>query len=142
MILVIEDCDEDFATVVEAAHRAAVRNPIRRALSGEEGVRMLRDNSHNRRPAAALVLMDLKTQRGNGRDALQLIKADEDLGVLPVVVLSTSTNPRDLRDCYARGANAYHCKPVDYPSHLDTLNWIFKYWLKSVLLPVAQPYLR
>jgi CheY-like chemotaxis protein len=53
---------------------------------------------------------------------------------LPVIVLSTSSNPIDLKYCYASGANAYHVKPVAYNLHLQVLQQIFTYWLNSVNL--------
>lgn len=136
-LLVVEDSDEDFATVLEAAHAAGLQHEIRRATSGEECLRLLDENERERRANPRLVLLDLNTPLGNGRDALLSIRQNERLRALPLVVLSTSSNPRDVEYCYAAGANAYHTKPVNYPAHLRTLRDIFDYWLNRVALPVA-----
>ena len=57
---------------------------------------------------------------------------------VPVVVVTTSANPRDVDYCYQCGANAYHVKPVSYPDHLQTLTGLLDYWLVRVLKPTAQ----
>lgn len=135
-LLVVEDSDEDFATVLEAASAAGVPYEIRRAITGDECVQMLAENACEHRASPRLVLLDLQTPRGDGRDALRLIRENARLRTLPVVVLSTSDNPRDVEFCYATGANAYHTKPVSYPAHLNTLRSIFEYWLSSVTMPL------
>lgn len=138
-ILVVEDNDEDFETVVEAARRGGVAYPLHRALSGDDGLRMLQACVLARSPLPALVLLDLNTPAGDGRDALNQIKQDPLLRVIPTVILSTSANPRDVDFCYAHHANAYHAKPVSHPAHLKILQDILNYWLGSALPPVEQP---
>jgi two-component system, response regulator len=141
-ILVVEDADEDFATVLDAARRLGLPNEIRRASSGDEGVRLLRQSLHTPASLPALVLLDLNTPKGDGRDALLAIHKDDKLRALPLVVLSTSSNPRDLAFCYACGANAYHVKPVQHGAHLLVLEQLFDYWLRQVVLPIDQSALR
>lgn len=84
--------------------------------------------------ANAISSVDLNTPQGDGREALRSIRQNERLSGLPLVVLSTSANPRDLEFCYASGANAYHMKPVNYPAYLQLLQQIFDYWLTNVVL--------
>jgi len=137
-ILVVEDSDEDFETVQEAARNIGLLNPIVRAASGSECLRLLRlwrDGPRSRDKLPALVLLDLNTPGEDGRDVLREVRSDDVLGTLPVVVVSTSASPRDLQFCYANGANAYHVKPVAYGMHLKMLQAIFGYWLGSVVLP-------
>ena len=134
-ILVVEDSDEDFATVLDAAKRVGVTNEIIQATSGEACLHLLRTATENKKTVPALILLDLNTPRDDGRDALREIKQDERLRALPLVVLSTSANPRDLAFCYASGANAYHVKPVNHLLHLQVLEQIFGYWLTSVVFP-------
>ena len=136
-LLVVEDSDEDFDTVLEAAHASGLRHEIRRTTSGEECLRLLNENKQELRANPSLILMDLNTPLEDGREALRSIRHNENLRTLPVVVLSTSSNPRDLEFCYAMGANAYHTKPVSYPAHLQTLRDIFDYWLTRVTLPAS-----
>lgn len=134
-ILVVEDSDEDFATVLDAARRVGMTNEIRRATSGDECLRLLHESAPSHDALPGLVLLDLNTPRGDGRDALREIKQDDRLRAVPLVVLTTSANPRDLHFCYASGANAYHVKPVQYREHLKILEHVFTYWLKSAVLP-------
>jgi CheY-like chemotaxis protein len=133
-ILVVEDSDEDFATVLDAARRGGVCQPIVRAMSGDDCLRLLHTAARGRDTAPMLVLLDLNTPCDDGREALRAIRADAGFATLPVVVLSASANPRDLQFCYANGANAYHVKPVDHRLHLQVLQQIFTYWLDSVVL--------
>jgi CheY-like chemotaxis protein len=134
-IMVVEDSDEDFETVLDAARRAALPHPIVRARSGDECLRLLRGASRGRESLPLMVLLDLNTPHDDGREALRVIRNDDALHILPLVVLSASANPRDLQFCYAGGANAYHVKPVDHGQHLQVLQLIFSYWLGSVVLP-------
>ncbi len=134
-ILVVEDSDEDFETVQDAARLGGVSNPIVRAVSGTECLGWLRGAARRRVGLPALVLMDLNTPSDDGREARREIRTDIGLQTLPVVVLSASANPRDLQFCYASGANAYHVKPVEHAQHLQVLQQLFAYWLGSVVLP-------
>jgi CheY-like chemotaxis protein len=134
-ILVVEDSDEDFETVLDAARRGEVVHAVVRASSGEECLRLLRADARRREALPVLVLLDLNTPGDDGREALREIRADTRLDAVPLVVLSASANPRDLAFCYAQGANAYHLKPVDHAAHLRLLQQVFSYWLGSVVLP-------
>jgi CheY-like chemotaxis protein len=134
-IVVVEDCDEDFDTVQDAARRGGVLHPVVRARSGAECLGLLRAGASSRDAQPLLVLLDLNTPGDDGRDVLRAVRSDDALGTLPVVVLSASDNARDLQFCYANGANAYHVKPVDHALHLKALQDIFAYWLGSVVLP-------
>ena len=136
-VLVVEDSDEDFDTVLQAAREASLPQEIRRAATGGECLRLLADCERERRTAPLLVLLDLNTPGEDGRAVLRAIRGNGQLRTMPIVVLSTSDNPRDLDFCYRNGVNAYHTKPVSFPAHLRTLRCIFDYWLGSVVLPAA-----
>jgi CheY-like chemotaxis protein len=131
-IVIVEDSDEDFDTVQRAIKKAGIVVEVTRVTSGAGCLNLLR------RDAAihpAIVLMDLNTAGTDGREALASIKADPVLKIFPVVVLSTSSNPKDLAFCYAAGANAYHVKPVQYPDHIQIVIDLLTYWLGRVVLP-------
>jgi CheY-like chemotaxis protein len=143
-ILVVEDSDEDFDTVHDAARQRGLQLPLVRARSGSECLRLLGlsgvsdpscDRQRSRDGLPLLLLLDLNTPGEDGRDVLRQVRSHAAYAGMPVVVLSASANPRDLQYCYAHGANAYHVKPVAHALHLQVLKEIFDYWLGSVVLP-------
>ena len=131
-IIIVEDSDEDFDTVREALLKSGVSAELRRTTTGGECLEILRGVAA---PRPAVVFMDLNTPGTDGREALAAIKADPALKAFPVVVLSTSANPKDLDFCHKAGANAYHVKPVRYPEHLQLLIDLLVYWFGRVALP-------
>ena len=133
-IVLVEDSDDDFDTVREAVRLSGLPASLRRVINGDECMALLRlDNAE--RPV--LVMMDLNMCSTDGRDALRQIKADPQLKSIPVAVVTTSANPRDVDLCYRYGANAYHVKPVRYTDHLQMLTQMLEYWLVGVLKPTA-----
>lgn len=137
-VLVVEDSDEDFDTVVEALGKMSLRNPVRRASTGDHCLELLRGSDGATRLRPALVVLDLNTPGLDGRDALAEIRADPSTLQLPVVVLSTSASARDAAQCYERGANAYHIKPTRYADHLQLVQDLLGYWLGQVVLPTPE----
>lgn len=134
ILVIVEDSDEDFDTVCEAVKRTGLAVEVRRAATGGGGLTLLRELAADR---PVLVLMDLNTPGIDGREALAVVKADPILKAIPVVVFSTSSNPKDVGFCYAAGANAYHVKPVRYPDHLQLVTDLVSYWFGRVVLPVV-----
>lgn len=140
-LLVMEDSDEDFDTVLEAARDVSLPHEIYRATTSDECLRLLAQWESLGTAEPALVMLDLNTPGSDGREALRGIRNSGGRRSLPVVVLSASTNPRDVEFCYAAGANAYHTKPVQYPDHLKIVRHIFEYWLRAVVpsMPPKRP---
>lgn len=134
ILVIVEDSDEDFDTVSEAVKRSGVAVEVQRATTGGGGLTLLRELAADR---PVLVLMDLNTPGTDGREALAMLKADPALKAIPVVVFSTSANPKDVAFCYAAGANAYHVKPVRYPDHLQLVIDLVGYWFGRAVLPAA-----
>lgn len=132
-LIVAEDCDEDFDTVSDLVRRLGPRVDLHRAMTGESCLSLLRAWQGPARPV--LVLLDLNLPGLDGRETLAEIRADAALRDVPVVVLTSSSNPRDVAFCYRTGANAYHQKPVRFVEYLQVLQELFAYWLGSVLLP-------
>lgn len=132
-ILVIEDSDEDFDTILEAQRRGGIENRIVRAVSAEAAREMLPALEPGEGFAFAIV--DQNLPGINGCDFVRELRQDPFYRSLPVVMFTTSLNPRDCSDCYSAGANAYHIKSVRYDECLQTLNELFDYWLFSVELP-------
>ncbi len=135
VLVIVEDSDEDYDTVQEAVKQAGFPAKLLRAATGGDGLTVLRAQVSTH---PTLVLMDLNTPGTDGRDALAEIKIDPALKSVPVVVLSTSANPKDVAFCYAAGANAYHVKPVRYQDHLTILIDLLTYWLSRTVLPAGE----
>ena len=132
-VLIVEDSDEDFDTASEAIQRAGVGGELLRFTTGDRCIEWLESQPDSH--LSLLVLLDLNLPGRDGRDVLQVIRSRQALRGLPVVILSTSANPRDVRWCVEGGANAYHVKPVHYLEHRQRLEQLFLYWLRLVQLP-------
>ncbi|MES1199907.1 MAG: response regulator [Pseudomonadota bacterium] len=131
-ILIVEDSEDDFEATKRAFARTNLINPIERATCGEEALDYLRSKQSER---PGLILLDLNMPGLDGRRTLQQIKATEDLRDIPVVILTTSDDERDIRDCYAFGANTYIQKPVDLDSLFAAIRRLKEYWFEIALLP-------
>lgn len=131
-ILIVEDSEDDFEATQRAFAKANFRNPIAHAVSGEEAVAYLRSPAS---PRPGLILLDLNMPGLDGRKTLQLIKANEDTKNIPVIVLTTSNDERDIQDCYAFGANTYIQKPVDLDALFAAIRRLKEYWFEIAVLP-------
>lgn len=94
-----------------------------------------RDRNVFERPR--LILLDLKLPKVDGLEVLRAIRADARTRFLPVVILTTSREEKDLLDCYNSGANSYIRKPVDYTRFVDVVRQLCAYWLALNEVPPA-----
>lgn len=133
-VLVVDDCAEDFDTVVEAATRGRVPNRLVHAADAESARGLL---GADRAGSYAFMLLDYKLPGIDGLAFLRQLRRDPHGAWLPTVIYSTSVNPSDRDAFYAAGANAYHVKRVRYGECLRTLEGIFGYWLNCAALPAG-----
>lgn len=84
-----------------------------------------------------LILLDLKMPRISGLEVLAAIRKNERTRRIPVIMLTSSAEKRDISAAYDLGANSYICKPVDYSIFVDTLQGLVKYWFEINQLPAA-----
>lgn len=131
-VLVVEDCDDDFDTVRVAAARARVPNRLVRAADAEMALHLLGCGPVG---LFAFMLLDYSLPGLDGLALLQQLRRDDPLGQLPVVVFTTSINPRDRDAFCAAGASAFHVKDLQYPDCLRTLDLIFDQWLHRKARP-------
>jgi len=136
-ILVVEDNDEDFEMLRLTFQEAAIPNPLLRCTDGEETLELLRDAE--RAPRPCLILLDLNLAGMDGRQVLEQLKADPALRGIPVIVLSTSDNPKDVQGCYQGGGSAYLLKPVDLERFEAMVRHFKAFWLEFVLPPPEPP---
>lgn len=138
-ILIIEDNDEDYEATIRALREAKVANPINRCVDGDEALDFLKQRGDDADPAKApcpdMILLDLNLPGTDGREVLEEIKKDPRLCLIPVIVLTTSTDERDIDACYRLGANSYLQKPVSFEGFVSSLQRLADYWFEIVILP-------
>lgn len=131
-ILLVEDNPDDVELALHALKRNNILNPIVVARDGQEACDYLfhsgkyADSEHE---APALVLLDLKLPKVDGIEVLRKIKDSNALKKVPVVILTTSKEEKDLVESYNLGVNSYIRKPVDFDQFVETVRYIGYYWL-------------
>lgn len=138
-ILLIEDSPEDYEATVRAFDRSGLKNPIFRCEDGDGALDFLHRRGRfadpDQAPRPGVILLDLNLPGTDGRDVLTEIKRDERLKQIPVIVLTTSNDARDVESCYRAGANSYIQKPVDMDGFLRAIERLKGYWFEVVVLP-------
>ncbi len=138
-ILLVEDSPEDFETTQRAFRRSGLKNPILRCADGDEALDFLfQRGSHADSPRPGVILLDLNLPGTDGREVLSEIKASDDLKQIPVIVLTTSADERDVQACYLAGASSYIQKPVDVEGFMKAIERLNDYWFEVVILPKGQ----
>jgi len=138
-ILLVEDSPGDVRLTMEALADAKISNSINVASDGVEALEFLRrEGEHANAVRPDLILLDLNMPRMDGRELLSIIKDEENLRNIPVVVLTTSQSENDILKSYDLRANCYITKPVDLDQFLVVVNSIQEFWLSIVKLPSSQ----
>jgi CheY-like chemotaxis protein len=141
-LLVVEDSNEDFRMLQRLMRRMAVQNPIHRCTNGDEVLEFLyqqkSDALRNSKVALrpSVILLDLNLPGIDGRDILERLKQDKSFREIPIVVFTTSSNPKDIELCYQKGANGYLVKPMDAQELKKTIQAFVDYWLEVNTPPV------
>jgi two-component system, response regulator len=131
-ILIIEDSADDFEATERAFAKTNLHNPIRHAWTCEEALHWLRSEEL---VLPGIILLDLNMPGMDGRRMLSLLKEDRALKEIPVVILTTSDDQRDVRACYELGANTYIQKPVDFDGLIAAIQRLKEYWFEIAVLP-------
>ena len=138
-LLIVEDSDEDFAALSRVIVKANIANPIYRCEDGESALEFLHHQGEYQdertSPRPSLVVLDLNLPGTDGREIITEIKQDEDLRTIPVVVLSTSSNPKDVDACYRHGISGYMIKPLGSDRLNKLVKTFLEYWFHAVELP-------
>jgi len=116
-ILLVDDSDDDIFLVREAFRESGVAHRIDAISDGEQALNFLRDKTAHR---PDVVLLDINMPRFSGFDVLEWVQSDPDLREIPIVMLTTSEQPEDVRRATEGGARDYFRKPVEF-SHLRDL---------------------
>ncbi|BCA78991.1 response regulator [Desulfuromonas sp. AOP6] len=126
-ILLVEDNPVDVELTLRAFARRKMANPVEVARDGEEVLAMI-DRWETGDPLPVAILLDLKLPRVDGLEVLRRIKTHERFRSLPVVVLTTSTDDKDIETAYHLGANSYIVKPVNFEKFFEVATQIELYW--------------
>jgi two-component system response regulator len=141
VILLVEDNPDDVALTLRAFKANKIANEV---VVAEDGVRALdllfgTGAEQGNRLVPALILLDLKLPKVDGLEVLRRLRADARTQLLPVVVLTSSSEERDVITSYRLGANSYIRKPVDFGQFSDAMRDLGLYWLVLNEAPPAAP---
>ena len=135
-ILLVEDNAADVRLTQEALRDTKLANEVHVVRDGVEALDFLRRRPpFEHAPRPDLVILDLNLPRKDGREVLADIKADPSLRIIPVAVLTTSSQEADIVRSYDLGANCYLTKPVDLNQFLTVVQTLEQFWLGIVRLP-------
>ncbi len=133
VILLVEDNPDDVELTMRALKKNNIMNELVVASDGAEALDYLfatgAQAGRDRSVLPQLVLLDLKLPKVDGLEVLQKLREDKHTRLLPVVILTSSKEERDLIDGYRLGANSYIRKPVDFDQFADAVRQLGLYWL-------------
>jgi CheY-like chemotaxis protein len=132
--LLVEDNPLDIDLTLRAFKKQRLLNPIQIARDGEEAVAWI-PRWEAGEPLPIIILMDLKLPRIDGLEVVRRFKAHPKIKLIPIVVLTSSSENRDISTAYEYGANSYIIKPVDFDKFVSVASEIELYWLATTILP-------
>ena len=143
-VLVVDDSDDDYEALVRAFRtKSKIMNPLYRCEDGQQALDYLfrqgayQDPSVSVRPG--IILLDLNMPGIDGHKVLAGVKGDNSLKSIPVIIMSTSDDERDIEACYRMGANTYVQKPVGSSDFYHAIQRLTDFWLDFALLPGIEP---
>jgi two-component system response regulator len=130
-VLLVEDNPEDAELTLRVLKQRSISKHIELVTDGVQALDRILAAGEPRdgAPAVKLILLDLKLPKVDGLEVLRRIKSDESTRAIPVIVWTSSQEPRDIAESYRLGANSYVVKPVGYEEFVRALTEIGRYWL-------------
>ncbi len=138
-ILLVEDNIDDYDAAIRSFKAAHLDNPVHWSNTGRDALDYLRsegayaDGSDRELPG--LILLDLNMPGLDGRAVLESAKQDSALKKIPIIILTTSSDERDVRQCYELGASTYIQKPVSFDGLINAVKRLKDYWFGIAILP-------
>jgi two-component system response regulator len=126
-ILLVEDNPDDADLAIRALKKRNLANHLLHLEDGAAALEFIFSAEGLNTPK--LILLDLKMPKLNGMQVLHALKSDERTKTIPVVILTSSKEDPDIKECYALGANSYIVKPVEFDKFLDAVSDLGLYWL-------------
>jgi CheY-like chemotaxis protein len=137
-VLLVEDSIEDAEWTIATLSEGRVLNRVHHVEDGDEALAFLRrQGRHSAAPRPDLILLDLHLPRKNGHEVLAEIKAHPQWKRIPVVIMTSSADEKDILAAYDRHANCYVTKPIDMDQFMEAVRSIEDFWLNIVRLPAA-----
>lgn len=138
-LLIVEDSDEDFEAYQRYLSRSQLTIPVYRCIDGDEAIAFLYQTGEYAKagnaPHPGLIWLDLNLPGTDGREVLNQIKQDSRLRAIPVVVFSTSNDPKDIKACYDKGIAGYVTKPTNTSQLKRNIETVLDYWFVTCNLP-------
>ena len=133
-VIICDDDEDDVFLIKSVMEEIDFSNRVTCLKNGLELLEHL--NKHKNEPAIGLILLDLNMPKMDGREVLKEIKNNPAFRRIPVVILTTSSSPQDIDQCYALGANSFITKPSSYDELHDAVATLIKFWIDLSQLPV------
>lgn len=132
-ILLIEDNHTDAELTIRALKQNEINNNLVWVKDGEEALGLIfgseKKSFNNIKKTTKVILLDLRLPKLDGLEVLKRIKADEETKKIPVIMLTSSKEERDIIESYKLGVNSFICKPVEYDEFVKTVSDMGLYWL-------------
>lgn len=139
-ILLVEDNPADVELTLRALQQHNLAHNVFVAHDGQEAIDFLfsagQYSERRDQPFPKLILLDLKLPKLNGIEVLHSLKSDGTAKMIPVVILTSSAQEKDIDECYKLGANSYVQKPLDYEKFMNVIGDIGIYWMLTNVTPV------
>jgi len=139
MILLVEDNPDDAMLAVRAFKKNRLVTDVVVVCDGAEALDYLYcEGEYSNRDCSKqpnIILLDLNLPKLNGLEVLKSIRSDKRTNLLPVIMLTSSIEERDVVDCYGSGANSYIHKPIDFDKFSDMSNQLIDYWFSANITP-------
>lgn len=123
-ILLVEDNLIEIMKMKRTISLLKLKHTLYEAKNGEEALKFLEDRSK----MPDIILLDLNMPKINGIEFLKILKADDDLKHIPTIILTTSSNQKDLLECYKTGMSGYVLKPLKYEDYVAKIEIVLSYW--------------
>ena len=136
-ILLVEDNPDDVLITKRAFKKGKIKNKLFIVGNGIEAIKFLKkEGEYAGVPVPAMILLDINMPLMNGFQALEIIKKDDNLRTIPVIMMTTSGRDSDIEKAYSLGCNSYIVKPMNFQNFIDTVINIQEYWLQLTKIPV------
>ena len=135
-IFIVDDDEGDRFLINKAIQQNGLKGKVEFFVDGQDMVDNLVERA-KKSPLPSLILLDLNMPRLDGHEALRIVRKNDALKEIPIVIMSNSGNPDDIRESYQEGANSYFTKPFDFKDLVGLMGLMKSYWFEAAKLPLS-----